>query len=105
MPDHLHGIIILNRAESLLSGVPEKTSQRDVSTPRLAAGSLGAIVGQFKGACTRRIRASGIGFGWQPRFYDHVIRNEKSLESIRQYISDNPLKWGLEHDPPENLWM
>lgn len=106
MPNHLHGIIVLNRAETRLSGTPNKTSRRDVSTPGLAAGSLGAIIGQFKGACTKRIRAAWIAdFGWQPRFYDHIIRDEKSLDSIRRYIADNPLKWELEHDTPENIWM
>lgn len=104
MPNHVHGILILTHEESWLQEAP-KTSQRDVSTTRLVAGSLGAIVNQFKGACAKRIRAAGIGFGWQSRFYDHIIRDEKSLDTIRQYIADNPLKWKLEHDTPENLWM
>ena len=33
-------------------------------------------------------------FGWQPRFHDHIIRNERSLEAIRQYIRENPKRWG-----------
>lgn len=106
MPNHVHGIIVLSRGETRLSGTPDKTSRRDVSTPGLAAGSLGAIIGQFKGASSKRIRAAGTAdFGWQPRFYDHIIRDEKSLDSIRRYIADNPLKWELEHDTPENIWM
>ena len=32
-------------------------------------------------------------FGWQPRFYDHIIRNNKSFENILNYIINNPLKW------------
>jgi REP element-mobilizing transposase RayT len=32
-------------------------------------------------------------FAWQARFYDHIIRNEKSLENIRTYIVGNPAKW------------
>lgn len=106
MPNHVHGIIVLNSDESVLGATPEKTSQRDVSTPRLVAGSLGAIVNQFKGACTKRIRDAGVTeFGWQPRFYDHIIREEEALNRIRQYIVDNPLKWELEQETPENLWM
>ena len=106
MPNHVHAIIVLNRAESLLRATSEKTSQRDVSTPRLIAGSLGAIVNQFKGICTKRVRDAGVtDFGWQPRFYDHIIRDEQSLDRIRQYVADNPLKWELEHETPENLWM
>ncbi|MCK4401692.1 transposase, partial [bacterium] len=30
---------------------------------------------------------------WQRSFYDHIIRNDKSLDKIREYISNNPLKW------------
>lgn len=106
MPNHLHGIIILNRAAPSPGAAPKKTSQRDVSTARLIAGSLGAIVNQFKGSCTKRIRDTGsTGFGWQPRFYDHIIRDEESLDHIRRYIAENPLKWELDRETPENLWM
>ena len=74
--------------------------------PRLAAGSVGAIIGQFKSRCTKRIWASGRrDFGWQPRFYDHIIRNDQSLAEIRQYIIDNPLNWDPIEDIPDNLWM
>ncbi len=32
-------------------------------------------------------------FAWQSRFYDHIIRNEKSFKRIRKYICQNPSKW------------
>ncbi len=32
-------------------------------------------------------------WGWQPRFYDHIIRDEKSYGRISNYIINNPLKW------------
>ena len=32
-------------------------------------------------------------FQWQRSFYDHIIRNEKSLQIIREYIRNNPLQW------------
>jgi len=80
------------------------TFQRNVSTSRLQAQSLGAIIGQFKGASTKRIRAAGIhDFAWQTRYYDHVIRNPDSLEKIRAYIRHNPLMWDSEKDDPENI--
>ena len=44
-------------------------------------------------------------FGWQPRFYDHIIRDEESFDRIRQYIADNPLKWESDSNTPENLWI
>lgn len=41
---------------------------------------------------------------WQTRFYDRIIRNEKELFNIRKYIEQNPLKWELEKDKPENIF-
>jgi hypothetical protein len=32
-------------------------------------------------------------FAWQSGFYDHIIRDEESLENIRNYIINNPGKW------------
>jgi REP element-mobilizing transposase RayT len=97
MPNHVHGIVVL-------TSEGRKTSQRDVSTrPGLRPDSLGAIVGQFKSICTKRIPGAGFSqFGWQPRFYEHIIRDERSLGSIRQYILDNPAKWELDDDNPKN---
>jgi putative transposase len=66
MPTHVHLILILS--ESKLS--------------------LGEIVRRFKAASSRE---AGIRL-WQPNYYEHVIRNEKSLLKIREYIQNNPLK-------------
>ena len=102
MPNHIHGIVVIEdmeaRSAAEVPHLPTETPQRGVSTRsasrRWTPGSLGAIINQFKGACTKRIRAASLGeFAWQPRFYDHIIRNERSLRDIRQYIRDNPLKW------------
>ncbi len=32
-------------------------------------------------------------FEWQSRFYDHVIRDQKSYERIKDYIATNPANW------------
>jgi len=99
MPNHLHGIIVI---------APVETARWAVSTtrtpPRLKAGSLGAIIGQIKSVCTKRIWAAGYtGFAWQTRFYDHIIRNETSLNRIRRYIVNNPAKWEEDKYNPANL--
>lgn len=36
------------------------------------------------------------GSVWQTRFYDHIIRNQKELNRIRQYIIENPKKWKMD---------
>lgn len=40
---------------------------------------------------------------WQRNYYEHIIRNEKELTEIRQYILNNPLKWDLDNENPLNL--
>ena len=96
MPNHIHGIIIITERKKV------QTSRRDVSTC-LRPNSLGSIVGQFKSVCTKRIWAAGYhDFRWQRNYHDHIIRNEKSLNRIRQYIQNNPLKWELDEYYPDN---
>ena len=56
-------------------------------------GVLGVIINQYKRICTINVRKIIPYFAWQPRFYDHIIRNEKSYYQIAQYIHGNPLKW------------
>ena len=114
MPNHIHGIIIINGPDHVetLRAVETfrmvETFRRNVSTteptttpPRLRANSLGAIINQFKSICTKRIRKMGhADFAWQSRYYDHIIRDEPSLGRIRAYIKGNPVKWATdEHNP------
>ena len=42
---------------------------------------------------------------WQRNYYEHVVRDEKSLFFIRNYIRENPLKWELDRNNASNLWM
>lgn len=99
MPNHLHGIVVISELPSG-AGDPQdqlEARQRRASTSRLQSGGLGSIVNQFKGACTKRIRSEiDASFGWQRRYYDHIIRSEHSLDQIRGYIIQNPARWELD---------
>ncbi|MDF1662987.1 MAG: transposase [Planctomycetota bacterium] len=33
---------------------------------------------------------------WQRNYYEHIIRNQSTLDQIRQYIVDNPVNWTSE---------
>jgi len=70
-------------------------------------GSLSVIIGSFKSitAKTAAKKFPRIGFHWQTRFYDHIIRNEKSLNNIRAYILNNPKNWERDGNNKEDLWM
>jgi REP element-mobilizing transposase RayT len=108
MPNHVHGIIGIT---GTARGDVVETPRRGVSTTTAASaawksGSLGATIGQFKSVCTKRIWAAGFrDFAWQERFYDHIIRDERALNRIRNYIANNPARWELDRNNPENVWM
>lgn len=55
---------------------------------------LGEIVRKLKAKISHRLNQKI----WQPNYYEHVIRNEKALEKIREYIVNNPLTEVLKFD-------
>jgi REP element-mobilizing transposase RayT len=72
---------------------------------RRQSRSLGSIVAGFKSAAAKRINTVRDNPGcpvWQRNYYDRVIRSEKELANIRQYIADNPAKWDLDENNPVN---
>jgi len=54
---------------------------------------LSVIIGLFKSAVIKQINQlrNETFFAWQKSFYDHIIRNEKSLDNICEYVKNNPL--------------
>jgi hypothetical protein len=40
---------------------------------------------------------------WQRNYYEHVIRNEESLNRIREYIMNNPLQWEFDRENPSAI--
>ena len=66
--------------------------------------NLSSIIRGFKSAVTGRIHDLGfIDFSWQERFHEHIIRDEKSLNKIRDYIIQNPIKWKYDKYYRRNL--
>ena len=71
------------------------------STPTVqrAPKSLGALMAGYKSAVTRQInilRNTPDMPVWQRNYYEHIIRTERALNAIRQYILDNPARWHLD---------
>lgn len=95
MPNHVHGIIWLT------ANVRPPDADLPASPARqLLPGSLGAVIGSYKSQVTRRINAMRHTPGaavWQVNYYEHIVRNDRALAAIRQYICDNPMRW--EGDP------
>ena len=58
--------------------------------------NLASIIRGFKSAVTKRAKIINPDFSWQPNYYERIIRDEKSFNTISQYIIDNPLKWEMD---------
>ena len=98
MPNHMHSIIVIVKSNVGATG-------RSPLPKRPTPKSIGAIVAGFKSATTRRIndlRGTPYAPVWQRNYYEHVIRNEDDLSEIREYIVNNPLKWDLNSENPNN---
>ncbi|NEZ60705.1 transposase [Adonisia turfae] len=112
MPNHLHGILIIERrldnplvetfhGRSLQEGSSLSQKMSAISPKR---GSLGAIVRSYKSSVTRWCRQNGYSrFAWQSRFYEHIIRADRSIDYIRRYIVKNPSNWGRDRNHPRKL--
>ena len=112
MPNHVHGIIIINKAnvETLhATSLPRQRQQKyrgqnsKLSKISPQKYSLSSIMRSYKSAISRDAKNINPHFAWQPRYYDHIIRNENELNQIREYIINNPLKWELDRNHPDNL--
>ena len=87
MPNHMHGLICIS--DHLSSGL-----RADPKPGR--SNTLGAIIGQFKSVVTKRSRSLEPPPRlpiWKRNYHDHIVRNEKDLDRIRNYIISNPSRW------------
>jgi len=104
MPNHLHAILILQKEALTISRQFQQKGNATLAKKGLQSGSLGAIINQFKARCTCQIRQAGRDdFRWQPRFHDHIIRSDRALQNIREYIINNPRQWSSDEHHPSNI--
>lgn len=81
MPDHIHGIMIINN--SMLKTGSERHE-------------LAEFIRGFKTFSTRRINEMNntpTRRIWHSRYYERLIRNEKEYATVEQYIKTNPSRW------------
>ncbi|MDE6296421.1 MAG: transposase [Muribaculaceae bacterium] len=81
MPNHIHAIIRIDESSDASGCVPTSRS------------ALSVVVGGFKQSVTVFARRNNISFGWQSRYHDHIIRNEKDALKISTYIDNNIAFW------------
>ena len=126
MPNHVHGILILNNP-----GIPQEGQDQDEKNPngndsngnvqtlhatslqnprntrdlqdlpknsQMAkispkSNSISTIIRSYKSATTKHAHGLGFEFEWQTRFYDIIIRDDRSFQNISNYIKNNPQNW------------
>jgi putative transposase len=92
MPNHFHAIIIIgeNQYNTNIGTNPNKTTNQFGPQTK----NLASIIRGIKISVTTQAKKTGhMHFAWQPRFYEHIIRNADEMERIRYYIANNPANW------------
>ena len=117
MPNHIHGIILIDNRVTY-ADPPNDTSKAISELPFLNAQPIDAVQKQcggfagdknpmlsdnlskamrwYKARVCFDARKLNKNFTWQPRFHDHIIRNESSYQMISEYIIDNPKRWTVD---------
>ena len=71
--------------------------QREQSHPknkfRPQSQNLASILRGYKTGVKKYATMNIIDFAWQPRFNDHIIRDNQSFDRIRNYINNNIKNW------------
>ena len=95
MPNHVHGIIEINRNMEPCVGTARVGTGRDLSlqdVPKIK--SLSELMGAYKTTVSKQIHLLGNDkFAWQRSFHDHIIRDYESYHKIFDYIANNPIRW------------
>lgn len=122
MPNHIHLIISVGTRFITSTNETNKTNEspntgclkpREHNAPESQDfhhnSRLASIVGAFKAGVTRQWRQVGTRFIaseqrttastpantkiWQPRFHEHIIRNQRAYDYIMNYIDNNIENW------------
>ena len=72
MPNHIHFILILKNNNVI---------------------NLKDFITTYKSTVTKKINKIETIKIWQRNYYEHIIRNEKELYAIIEYIQNNPINW------------
>ena len=93
MPNHIHGVVIIDKRDRGRNDCRDAACGVSTTTTDNHKTTLGRIINSYKSAVSNICHKNGFEFKWQFRYHDRIIRNKKSLDTIRRYIVDNPAKW------------
>jgi len=83
MPDHVHGVVVITKA---------------------GGASLGKILRAFKSISAIAVNRAPDRHErpvWQRNYYERIIRNERELIAVREYVRANPAKAHCHPQEPE----
>lgn len=111
MPNHMHGMVVINQKPVISlkpnigenDGVGARHASPLQKARGTAKGSLGAIVGSYKSAVSKRINDARATPGaplWQRNYYEQVVRNDTMFHALCEYIWANPANWTLDQENP-----
>ena len=87
MPNHIHGIIIINNNA-------KRNLSNNTSFDNCQSNTIGAIIRGYKSSVSKQIKMlNNIENLWQRNYYEHIIRDEQSYQTISEYIINNPIRW------------
>ena len=115
MPNHIHGIIEITNQKEVHFCIDKKYGFETIEhqkhiydkngfevSERRGRRSLQNIIKDFKSVTTRKYNAmvneKYKNCLWQKSYYEHVIRNEKELYKIQEYIQNNPINWIIDEN-------
>ncbi|MBC2744848.1 MAG: transposase [Desulfosarcina sp.] len=82
MPNHFHGIIAIVNVPEIVQWFKTMTTNEYIRGVK--TGLLTPFAGRL----------------WQRNYYEHIIRDDKSLHRIREYIASNPAQWEFDRENP-----
>lgn len=117
MPNHIHGILIIDRQNNINLDEMNNTKNRDDANIVVQTGhalsqqsqqsqqsgsqrfqnigknTISSIIGSYKSAVTKHANRLGYPHQWQKLFYDNIIRSNNDYQRISNYIVSNPENW------------
>ncbi|MBE8724871.1 transposase [Flavobacterium hungaricum] len=116
MPNHIHGILIINKPLNDIDNVKNvvveaghalplppqsssSTSTAEFKKPgsqrfqNIGKNTISSIIGSYKSAVTKHANRLGYPHQWQKLFYDNIIRDNNQYQRISDYIVSNPENW------------
>jgi putative transposase len=106
MPSHMHGIVMIipDDNEPMVGAIHESPLPKTIAERRRML--LSKIMGRFKMNSAKQINLIKQTPGqsvWQRNYFEHIIRDEKSLNRIRQYIITNPERWQFDQENKDQI--